>query len=406
MVIHPNAEATLVRDAASRILTFNRGGDVAQYSYDLMDQLTNVAHSSGSPETYQYNPMGVRLSSHSLPGSATVGAANRLLTAADLAFRYDPEGNLIQRENTNSGELMRFSYDHRNQMVLATLHSNPAAPPTLTVAFEYDYEGRMMSRSVDGKKTWIVYDRDMPFAEFEDGSNAVSAAFCYSPDRPDDFHATWRSGIGQRWFLKDHLGTVQGATDPDGRLVYWADYDAFGQLRSSPPPDMDPVRFAGRIWNEALGLYELRARFYDPGLGRFIQEDPAGFRGGDLDLYAYAGNNPMIWKDPYGRTALTEYVEIMLNTAKPEVYCKFGACVANLWGSMVRSVLTLQAAKPSGENCGLILLELPEPPPSSFSEFQDKVQNDLLKKAFGPYKDLYDAVKACQDYGAAVSGIN
>jgi len=50
-------------------------------------------------------------------------------------------------------------------------------------------------------------------------------------------------------------------------------------------------------------LYCYRARYYAPALHRFISEDPIGFRGGDLDLYAYVRNNPLNFQDPTGTTA-------------------------------------------------------------------------------------------------------
>lgn len=42
------------------------------------------------------------------------------------------------------------------------------------------------------------------------------------------------------------------------------------------------------------------ARYYDPSTGRFISEDPIGFAGGDVNLYAYVSNNPVSWIDPLG----------------------------------------------------------------------------------------------------------
>jgi uncharacterized protein RhaS with RHS repeats len=44
----------------------------------------------------------------------------------------------------------------------------------------------------------------------------------------------------------------------------------------------------------------MRARYYDPAVKRFISEDPLGFDGGDLNLYAYVGNNPVMGVDPWG----------------------------------------------------------------------------------------------------------
>ncbi|MFZ5392262.1 MAG: RHS repeat-associated core domain-containing protein, partial [Patescibacteria group bacterium] len=51
---------------------------------------------------------------------------------------------------------------------------------------------------------------------------------------------------------------------------------------------------------EPNGFYYMRARYYDPEVRRFISEDPIGFNGGDLNLYAYVGNNPTMFVDPTG----------------------------------------------------------------------------------------------------------
>jgi len=51
---------------------------------------------------------------------------------------------------------------------------------------------------------------------------------------------------------------------------------------------------------EPNGLLYMRARYYDPEVGRFISEDPMGFDGGDVNLYVYASNNPILYSDPLG----------------------------------------------------------------------------------------------------------
>jgi RHS repeat-associated protein len=191
--------------------------------------------------------------------------------------------------------------------VLATIHANAAAPASTTVEFGYDFAGRMISRSLNGAKTWILHDRNMPIAEFADGANAVSAAFLYSPNKLDDFHGVWRAGIGARMLFKDHLGTVLGAAEESGALAWWTSYDAFGNLRGPAPAGGEPLRFIGRFYNEALDLYEIRDRFYDPRLGRFTQEDPIRFSAGDMNLYRYVGNNPLNFTDPTGRASAIEW---------------------------------------------------------------------------------------------------
>jgi RHS repeat-associated protein len=65
---------------------------------------------------------------------------------------------------------------------------------------------------------------------------------------------------------------------------------------------VQPFKYAGQfgVMAEPNGLYYMRARYYDPGVGRFISEDPAGFGGGDVNLMAYVQNNPVMGVDPDG----------------------------------------------------------------------------------------------------------
>ena len=59
------------------------------------------------------------------------------------------------------------------------------------------------------------------------------------------------------------------------------------------------LRLAGQQYDQGSRLYFMRARYYDPDLGRFLSEDPIGISGG-LNLYAYAGNDPVNMWDPSG----------------------------------------------------------------------------------------------------------
>jgi RHS repeat-associated protein len=100
-------------------------------------------------------------------------------------------------------------------------------------------------------------------------------------------------------------GNVIAITDDTGTVAAKFSYTPFGEVIESvvdrPACDI-PVGFAGQygVLREPNGLYYMNARYYDPSLGRFLSEDPLGFGGGDLTLYSYAGNNPVVFVDPSG----------------------------------------------------------------------------------------------------------
>jgi RHS repeat-associated protein len=79
-------------------------------------------------------------------------------------------------------------------------------------------------------------------------------------------------------------------------------YTPFGGIANQQEAVAQPFKFVGQygVMAEPNGLYYMRARYYDPSVGRFISEDPSGFGGGDVNLYAYCGNNPVLLIDPEG----------------------------------------------------------------------------------------------------------
>jgi RHS repeat-associated protein len=99
--------------------------------------------------------------------------------------------------------------------------------------------------------------------------------------------------------------------DGDFTYVYGLDlisssymYTAFGNVLDHIGDDADPWLFAGEQSDEASGMYYLRARYYDPAIGRFITRDPSGgssARPGTQSKYPYVINHPTGLTDPSGR---------------------------------------------------------------------------------------------------------
>jgi RHS repeat-associated protein len=72
----------------------------------------------------------------------------------------------------------------------------------------------------------------------------------------------------------DHLGSTTLVTDESGAEVGRAAYDPYGNLiENTIPLTLTERLFTGQVWEVGLGLYNYRARFYDPMTGSFIQPD-------------------------------------------------------------------------------------------------------------------------------------
>ena len=307
LLLHPNGELLYQHDAEGKITEEQHAGNTVGYAYDVDSQLTAATHDNPAypDESYGYDIAGNRITSHLAPGTATVEAANRISAAGDFAYEYDNAGNITRRTNNATGEVTEFAYDHRNRLILATVHPSLGAPATTTIEMQYDYRDRLLYRIIDGQKTWFLHDRKNIIAEFADGATDINAAYLYDPSSMDQVYAAWRDdAIGERWFLRDAIGSIRGITDENYLALSWVDYDAYGNLQpGSLPAGGEPLRFAARPYLDAIGLYDNRRRFLDPQLGRFTQEDPIRHGGADFNLYRYVFNHPTGMTDPSGEAA-------------------------------------------------------------------------------------------------------
>ena len=102
-----------------------------------------------------------------------------------------------------------------------------------------------------------------------------------------------------RYLLPDGLGSVRQALDEDGRPVFYYEFDPYGNPVNNTGGG-DPYGYTGEWWDSATELLHLRARWYDPAVGRFLSRDPLL---GDIlqaqtqNPYVYGVNNPSqtIW---------------------------------------------------------------------------------------------------------------
>jgi len=101
------------------------------------------------------------------------------------------------------------------------------------------------------------------------------------------------------YIVADHLGTPQVMTDKTMQEVWRADYDPFGRANVVVNTINSQVRFQGQYHDIESGLHYNYFRYYNPNIGSYMQADPTGIRGG-LNIYSYAGGDPVHYVDPNG----------------------------------------------------------------------------------------------------------
>ncbi len=291
---------------------------------------------------------GWRLSWRQVKGPANgaaylTGPNNQLLFDGVYSYLYDPEGNRTARfidVNVNglldAGDTAATTYawDHRNRLTRVTDYDLYGDPATRAIDYLYDTENRWIGRDVDldadgqiDTRTRFAYDGNQIVMQFDRAAattddpaepltvDDVSHRYLWNPAAVDqlmaDEQVTDSAVAGDIvWPLGDHQGTIRDLAvyDPATDTTTVANhrtFDAYGNLQSQTSATVDCLfAYTGRPIDETTGLQNNLHRWYDPAVGRWMSEDPIGFKGRDANLYAYVGNSSVNATDPSGRAGV------------------------------------------------------------------------------------------------------
>jgi hypothetical protein len=159
--------------------------------------------------------------------------------------------------------------------------------------------------------TFYLWDNENLIAEYS-ATGQRTKRYAYIPNRHAALQIEDANGIYN--VHTNHLDTPTQLTDATQKIVWQANYQAFGNTQINQDPDANGKsivynqRFPGQYADAETGLYYNFYRDYDPGTGRYLQSDPIGLNGG-INLYAYVAGNPLYWIDPRGLNPLAGAIE-------------------------------------------------------------------------------------------------
>ena len=120
--------------------------------------------------------------------------------------------------------------------------------------------------------------------------------------------------VGTYWNIVDCRGSILSTyKDRPNSFndIQKKTYDAFGNMVDSGGLNINnPYGYNGEYVDYETGFVYLRARYYDPNIGRFTQEDT--HRTCDTNLYSYCGNNPVVYSDPSGHCHESKDVKTLI----------------------------------------------------------------------------------------------
>ncbi len=257
-------------------------------------------------------------------------------------FGYDDSENLVTKDVDGNNEVNVPTDD--NNRIDATGYSydaagNPTAYPGsislgwnarnelveysdgVVTTYAYDAFGRRYKKTTGGTSTYFLWAGDDLIAEYDETAQRT-VHYTYGTGFAPVQVAIYNGASDDYYQVHtDHLETPRLLTDPDGTVVWRARQHGFGSAELDAGNSVSfNIRFPGQYFDGESGLHYNRFRYYDPGLGRFLNRDPIGQLGG-VNTYAYALNDPVGSFDPNGLAAFkgitSEPVYVHKNDADP-----------------------------------------------------------------------------------------
>ncbi|MCY9765435.1 polymorphic toxin-type HINT domain-containing protein, partial [Paenibacillus alvei] len=191
-----------------------------------------------------------------------------------------------------------YAYDSRNRLTQVTTEDGKA------VSYRYNGDNLMVERTEGGVTTRYYYDdRAKIVAEGKVEGNSVTITAAYVHDSNGKLLARQVPGQGMQYYVSNGHGDITEVRDAQGNVLNRYTYDIWGNPLVQEEQVPNIFRYSGEYWDEATNLQYLRARWYDPSIGRFVNEDTYEGELGNpltLNLYTYVQNNPLKYIDPSG----------------------------------------------------------------------------------------------------------
>jgi RHS repeat-associated protein len=262
-------------------------GATDSYSYDPIYQLTQVTRAAATTEFYNYDKVGNRTSSH-LSASYATNSSNQLTATTSATYTYDNNGNTLSK--TEGTDVTQYTWDYENRLTQVTL------PNSSVVTFKYDPFGRRIQKSSAAGTINYLYDGANIEQELDASGTLVAE---YTQSKSIDEPLAMRRSAVTFYYEADGLGSITSLSNSSGAISTQYVYDGFGGAVPSGTQSQNPFRYTGREFDDEIGIYYYRTRYYDQNVGRFLREDSARMRAG-VNFFSYVLNSPTGYSDPLG----------------------------------------------------------------------------------------------------------
>lgn len=307
---------TYTNDVLGRRTNVTRSGsafsdtNILTYGYNSRSELTSALSNINANYNfaYSYDPIGNRLNS-TLAGTAWSYTSNNLnqytaLTSGNTTQSpaYDADGNMTFRD----GWTQVWNGENR----LVEMYND-----TAKLTFSYDYMGRRIEKKVF-QQTGGIWAPQKSLQYVYDGYKLVEEIDTLPDEKPVIRRYTWQpesqgadlplvvtdvASDQSYFYTADGNKNISELVDAAGNIAAHYEYDPFGKIntQNGAYAANNPFRFSSEYFDDETGLVYYNYRYYSPELGRWINRDPIGERGG-VNLYIMVDNSPINKTDLLG----------------------------------------------------------------------------------------------------------
>ena len=298
----------------------------AAYTYDMLGRITRETKTGREDISYTYDAnnnrkqmtIGNKTTAYQYNKNDELLRTDTLHTDTEkndvVIYKNDKNGNQLATVNRSEipAEAKDTSYidvdvtlgdNQLNDNVVNHYNALNQLTETLTknykVSFTYDAEGLRTGKTVNGEKTIYVWDGDQMVMELSKGG-AVQKRYIRGNDL---VYADKGENTEKTYYVTDMHGNVVQLLDESGNVTKTYEYDSFGNEVKPEKKDENPYRYCGEYYDKETEEVYLRARYYEPGVGRFITRDTYTGESDEplsLHLYTYCENDGVNAWDPSG----------------------------------------------------------------------------------------------------------
>ena len=305
----------------------------AAYTYDMLGRITRETKTGREDISYTYDAnnnrkqmtIGNKTTAYQYNKNDELLRTDTLHTDTEkndvVIYKNDKNGNQLAAVNRSEipAEAKDTSYidvdvtlgdNQLNDNVVNHYNALNQLTETLTknykVSFTYDAEGLRTGKTVNGEKTVYVWDGDQVVMELSKGG-AVQKRYIRGNDL---VYADKGENTEKTYYVTDMHGNVVQLLDESGNVTKTYEYDSFGNEVKPEKKDENPYRYCGEYYDKETEEVYLRARYYEPGVGRFITRDTYTGESDEplsLHLYTYCYNNPVDYLDDSGNCPIVDW---------------------------------------------------------------------------------------------------